>query len=58
MTAVQPPARFGNLDLEDDRVARFTEKVTRYETWINGGFFVLSPKVLSKYACTAPADWA
>ncbi|ATI81076.1 MULTISPECIES: glucose-1-phosphate cytidylyltransferase [Sphingobium] len=45
VTAVQPPARFGNLDLEDDRVARFTEKVTRYETWINGGFFVFEPGI-------------
>lgn len=46
VTAVQPPARFGNLDLDGDRVAEFTEKVTTYETWINGGFFVFEPGVL------------
>ena len=46
VTAVQPPARFGNLDLEGDQVVEFTEKVTKYETWINGGFFVFEPGVL------------
>ncbi len=40
VTAVQPPARFGNLEMEGDRVAEFTEKVLKHETWINGGFFV------------------
>lgn len=45
VTAVQPPARFGNLDLQGDQVAAFTEKVTTYETWINGGFFVFEPGV-------------
>lgn len=46
VTAVQPPARFGNLELEGDRVAEFTEKVLKHETWINGGFFVFEPGVL------------
>ncbi|MCJ8159299.1 glucose-1-phosphate cytidylyltransferase [Sphingomonas sp. LaA6.9] len=46
VTAVQPPARFGNLELEGNRVAEFTEKVQKYETWINGGFFVFEPGVL------------
>lgn len=45
VTAVQPPARFGNLDLDGDRVANFTEKVTSQETWINGGFFVFEKGV-------------
>lgn len=45
VTAVQPPARFGNLDLDGERVAEFTEKVTSQETWINGGFFVFEPGV-------------
>ncbi|WP_157218513.1 glucose-1-phosphate cytidylyltransferase [Flavisphingomonas formosensis] len=45
VTAVQPPARFGSLELEGNRVARFAEKVTSYETWINGGFFVFEPGV-------------
>lgn len=47
VTAVQPPARFGNLELDGDRVAEFTEKVHRQETWINGGFFVFEPEVLN-----------
>jgi len=46
VTAVHPPARFGNLLLEGDRVETFTEKPQTNEGWINGGFFVLEPKVL------------
>lgn len=46
VTAVQPPARFGNLEIEDGQVVEFTEKVNNRETWINGGFFVLEPSVL------------
>lgn len=45
VTAVQPPARFGNMELAGNRVSAFTEKVRRYETWINGGFFVFEPGV-------------
>ena len=46
VTAVQPPARFGNLEIEGERVVEFTEKVRKHETWINGGFFVFEPGVL------------
>jgi glucose-1-phosphate cytidylyltransferase len=46
VTAVQPPARFGNLELEGNQVVEFTEKVRKHETWINGGFFVFEPRVL------------
>ncbi|MFV0293372.1 MAG: glucose-1-phosphate cytidylyltransferase [Paracoccus sp. (in: a-proteobacteria)] len=46
VTAVQPPARFGNMELTgDDQVRAFTEKIRRYETWINGGFFVFEPGI-------------
>lgn len=45
VTAVKPPARFGNLELEGDQVTAFTEKVDRGDTWINGGFFVFEPGV-------------
>ncbi|WBU62709.1 glucose-1-phosphate cytidylyltransferase [Paracoccus aerodenitrificans] len=46
VTAVQPPARFGNMELgKNDLVHAFTEKVRRHETWINGGFFVFEPGV-------------
>ena len=46
VTAVQPPGRFGALEIEGDRVTAFLEKPTGDGSWINGGFFVLSPKVL------------
>ncbi|HEY2848238.1 MAG TPA: glucose-1-phosphate cytidylyltransferase [Gemmatimonadaceae bacterium] len=46
VTAVRPPARFGGLELEGDRVRAFAEKNQATEGWINGGFFVLEPKVL------------
>ncbi len=47
VTAVQPPGRFGMLDLSDDRVDSFLEKPSGDGSWINGGFFVLEPQVLS-----------
>jgi glucose-1-phosphate cytidylyltransferase len=46
ITAVRPPARFGGLEFDGDRVVRFTEKPQLGEGWINGGFFVLEPGVL------------
>lgn len=46
VTTVRPPARFGGIVFDEDRVAEFTEKPQTGEGWINGGFFVLSPKVL------------
>jgi glucose-1-phosphate cytidylyltransferase len=47
VTAVRPPARYGKLDLEGQRVAHFTEKPQLEEGWINGAFFVLEPQVSS-----------
>ncbi len=46
MTATQPPGRFGALDLQGSEVKNFLEKPHGDGGWINGGFFVLSPKVL------------
>ena len=46
VTAVRPPARFGGLELAGDSVRAFAEKTQTSEGWINGGFFVLEPKVL------------
>jgi len=46
VTAVHPPARFGELHLEQDGVCDFAEKAQTREGWINGGFFVLEPGVL------------
>jgi glucose-1-phosphate cytidylyltransferase len=50
ITAVRPPARFGALVLESDRVTAFAEKPQTGEGWINGGFFVLEPEVLDLIA--------
>jgi glucose-1-phosphate cytidylyltransferase len=46
VTAVRPPARFGGLNFDGDRVVQFLEKPQIGEGWINGGFFVLEPGVL------------
>ena len=46
VTAVQPPGRYGALVTDGDAVTAFQEKSAGDSAWINGGFFVLSPKVL------------
>lgn len=48
ITAVQPPGRFGALEMDDRRVTGFMEKPKGDEGWINGGFFVLSPKCIDR----------
>jgi glucose-1-phosphate cytidylyltransferase len=46
MCAVQPPGRFGALDIKGHRITRFEEKPSGDGTWINGGFFVLESGVM------------
>jgi glucose-1-phosphate cytidylyltransferase len=46
VTAVQPPGRWGLLETRDRRVVGFREKPEGDGGWVNGGFFVLSPRVL------------
>lgn len=46
MSAVQPAGRWGSLVLDGDKVTAFREKQAGDGAWINGGFFVLSPKVI------------
>ena len=46
LTAVQPPGRFGALELKGSSILRFLEKPHGDGAWINGGFFVLEPQVL------------
>lgn len=46
VTAVQPPGRFGSLAISNKQVTGFLEKPKGDGDWINGGFFVLSPKVI------------
>lgn len=45
LTAVQPPGRFGALNLDGNRITSFQEKPVGDGGWINGGFFVCSPSV-------------
>ena len=47
LTAVQPPARFGALSINDSQVVDFYEKPEGEGSWVNGGFFVVDPKVFS-----------
>ena len=44
LTAVRPPARFGALEIDGNRISRFEEKPQTSEGWINGGFFVFEPE--------------
>ncbi len=46
VSSVQPPGRFGMLTMNDSRIVGFSEKPPGDGNWVNGGFFVLSPKVL------------
>lgn len=63
VTAVRPPARFGRLSFAGDLVTSFEEKPQLGEGWINGGFFVLEPKVLDYIASDGvawerePLEW-
>lgn len=45
MTAVRPPARYGHLEFDGDRIREFTEKPQTAEGWINGAFFIVEPQV-------------
>ena len=46
VTAIQPPGRYGALNLDGTAVSSFQEKPAGDGAWINGGFFVLEPAVL------------
>lgn len=49
LTATRPPGRYGAVKIaDDDSVEHFQEKVEGSTSWINGGFFVLSPSVLNR----------
>ncbi len=48
MTAIQPEARFGNLNIQEDmKITKFLEKPKSEEGWINGGFFVCEPEIFN-----------
>jgi len=46
MTVVNPPTRFGSVELKNQIVTKFNEKPIVNNSWINGGFFVLEPAIL------------
>ena len=48
LTAVQPPGRFGALEVTGNRVAGFHEKPRGDGAWVNGGFFVIEPQALDE----------
>lgn len=48
VTAAHPPARWGEMDLDHERVTSFAEKPQVKQGWINGGFMVLEPGVLER----------
>jgi len=56
VTAVQPPGRYGALDTQGSAVRGFLEKPKGDGGWINGGFFVLSPRALD-YIADDSTSW-
>jgi len=46
LTAAQPPGRFGAININEQKITSFREKPEGDGGWINGGYFVLSPKVM------------
>ena len=46
LTAIQPVSRYGVLRFEENRITRFREKPVNGGSWANGGFFILSPRVI------------
>jgi glucose-1-phosphate cytidylyltransferase len=50
MTAVRPPGRFGSVAIDGNAITRFVEKPLGDGGWINGGFFVLKPRVIDRIA--------
>ena len=56
VTAVQPPGKFGHMNLKENTVNHFEEKPIGDEGWINGGYFVLEPSVF-KYLKDESTIW-
>ena len=46
LTAIQPPGRFGSLDIKKDLINGFQEKPAGDNSWVNGGFFIVEPEVV------------
>ena len=54
LTAVRPPARFGALEIEGNQIIDFREKSESDSSWINGGFFLMSPKIFDFFDSENP----
>lgn len=50
LTAVRPPARYGYMNFDGDRITEFTDRPQLGEGWINGAFFVLEPEIFDYIA--------
>ena len=50
LTAVNPPARFGALQINNGIITTFREKIKLKESWINGGYFVINKKIFEYIA--------
>lgn len=46
LTATKPPGRFGSINMSGNKILNFQEKPEGDGAWINGGFFVLNPKII------------
>ena len=47
LTAIQPSARYGALEIKNDKVITFDEKPPQVDNWVNGGFFVLNKSIFN-----------
>ena len=56
ITAVQPPGRYGYMNISGEKVAKFVEKPQGDGGWINGGFFVLEPEAIN-YIPSDNTNW-
>lgn len=56
ITAVQPPGRYGYVNIVNDKVTEFIEKPLKDGGWINGGFFVLEPEAIN-YIADDSTNW-
>ncbi|MAT10460.1 MAG: glucose-1-phosphate cytidylyltransferase [Rhodopirellula sp.] len=58
LTATRPPGRYGAIKFGNkDQVENFQEKPDGDGSWINGGFFVLNPKVINRIKCSTSTIW-
>ena len=56
VTAVQPPGRYGYMNIEENKVTKFVEKPYGDGGWINGGFFILEPNAI-EYVTNDETNW-